>query len=65
MKLDFGPYLIDFTRNGQTLALAGNKGHISLIDWKKKNLKCEFHVKETLKDIKFMHDDTLFAVKNK
>jgi hypothetical protein len=42
--------------------LAGSKGHIAIMDWKKKNLKCEFNVKEKIRDIKFLHNETLYAV---
>jgi U3 small nucleolar RNA-associated protein 7 len=39
---DFGPYTLDFSRNGKFLLLAGRKGHIAMMDWKRKNLLCEF-----------------------
>ena len=44
LKLDaFGPYKsLDFTRNGQHLVIGSKKGHIALLDWKKKDLLCEF-----------------------
>ena len=30
----FGPYTIDYTRNGRFVALGGRKGHVAAIDWK-------------------------------
>ena len=29
----FGPYTIDYTRNGRFVALGGRKGHVAAIDW--------------------------------
>ncbi|KAJ3132749.1 Small subunit (SSU) processome component, partial [Irineochytrium annulatum] len=40
---DFGPYSLDYTRNGKFLLLAGRKGHISTMDWASRELGCEFH----------------------
>jgi U3 small nucleolar RNA-associated protein 7 len=34
----FGPYRIDYTRDGRYLVMAGELGHIGLIDWMKNRL---------------------------
>jgi len=47
------------------LALAGTKGHIAILDWKKKSLKCEFNVKDKIRDIKFLQNDSMIAVAQK
>lgn len=40
---EFGPYKsLDFTRNGAHLVMASRKGHIAMLDWKRKDLVCEF-----------------------
>jgi len=39
---EFGPYNVDVTRNGKFLLLAGRKGHLAMLEWKNKNLVCEF-----------------------
>ncbi|ORY79904.1 U3 small nucleolar RNA-associated protein [Protomyces lactucae-debilis] len=65
LKLDFGPYACDFTRNGRYLLLGGRKGHIASLDWKAGRMACEFHVKETVKDVAFLHNESLFAVAQK
>jgi len=56
-----GPYCFDYTRNGRYLLLAGKKGHIALMDWVTKKLFTEIHVKETVRDVKFLHNETLFV----
>lgn len=66
LKLDkFGPYCMDYTKNGKFLLLGGRKGHLSLLDWKTFALKCEIHVKETVRDVKFLHSEDMFAVAQK
>lgn len=60
---DFGPYTgLDVTRNGKFLLLGGRKGHISVINWKKKDLVCEFHAKELVRDVHFLHNEQMFAI---
>lgn len=40
---DYGPYsAFDVTRNGRHILLGGRKGHLSLLEWKNKDLLCEF-----------------------
>ena len=62
LNLPYGPHNIDFTLNGGHLLLGGEKGHISMIDWRTKNILCELNVNEKINSVKFLHNETMFAV---
>ena len=62
LDLDFGGYKCAYTRNGRYLLLGGRKGHVTSIDWKAGRVASEFHVKETIKDVKYLTNESLYAV---
>ena len=35
----------------RSLLIGGNKGHVATMDWRSKKLGCEFHVRETIRDV--------------
>ena len=62
MQLDkFGPYRCSYSANGQHLLLGGQKGHIAVVDWANARVVRELHVRETVRDVTFFRDHTMFA----
>eukprot|EP00359_Climacostomum_virens_P006747 CAMPEP_0204913120 /NCGR_PEP_ID=MMETSP1397-20131031/11124_1 /ASSEMBLY_ACC=CAM_ASM_000891 /TAXON_ID=49980 /ORGANISM="Climacostomum Climacostomum virens, Strain Stock W-24" /LENGTH=472 /DNA_ID=CAMNT_0052084309 /DNA_START=153 /DNA_END=1571 /DNA_ORIENTATION=- len=62
LDLNFGPYELDYTQNGTNMLLGGRQGHIALLKWKEGKILTEFNVKELVRDVKFLHNELLFAV---
>ncbi|KAF4121963.1 U3 small nucleolar RNA-associated protein 7 [Geosmithia morbida] len=63
LKLDsLGPYQFDYTRNGRELLMGGRKGHIATMDWREGKLGCELQLGETVRDVKWLHNNQYFAV---
>ncbi|RPA78624.1 BING4CT-domain-containing protein [Ascobolus immersus RN42] len=66
LKLDtFGPYYHSYTRNGRHLLLAGAKGHLAAFDWREGTLHFEIHLRETIRDCTFLHNEQYNAVAQK
>ncbi|KAI0025824.1 BING4CT-domain-containing protein [Xylariomycetidae sp. FL0641] len=66
LKLDqLGPYVFDYSRNGRELLLGGRKGHIASIDWREGKLGCEFQLNETVRDVRWLHNNQYMAIAQK
>ena len=65
LKLEHGPYRIAYSQNGQHLLLGGRKGHLAMLEWKRKDLVCEFSAKERVRDVAFLQSRSMFAVAQK
>ncbi|KAG5440162.1 hypothetical protein PCANB_001731 [Pneumocystis canis] len=61
----FGPYTFDYTRNGNFILIAGKKGHIGTFDWRIGKLNTEFHLRESVRNAKWLHNEKLFVVAQK
>ncbi|XP_010486667.1 PREDICTED: probable U3 small nucleolar RNA-associated protein 7 [Camelina sativa] len=62
---DFGPYKLDFTASGRHMIAGGRKGHLALVDMMSMNLIKEIQVKETVRDVAFLHNEQFFAAAQK
>jgi U3 small nucleolar RNA-associated protein 7 len=58
----FGPYNINFSRNGRQLLMCGRKGHIATYDCLRTAIGTELQLQEDCYDSCYLHNDTLFAV---
>jgi len=52
-----GPYRVRFTPNGRHAVLGGRRGHLATFDWQKAKLGCEVQVRETVRDVTFLHHE--------
>jgi len=55
-------YQLDYSLSGKHLALASEKGHIAILDWKSRRLKLEININDKIRDVKFLQGDQTFAV---
>ncbi|KAH6761893.1 Transducin/WD40 repeat-like superfamily protein [Perilla frutescens var. hirtella] len=62
---DFGPYTLDFSLSGRYMIAGGRKGHMALLDMKNMDLIKEFQVRETVRDVVFLHNQKLFVAAQK
>ncbi|CAM8937050.1 unnamed protein product [Rhodiola kirilowii] len=60
-----GPYTMDFTSSGRYMAAAGRKGHLALVDMRNLSIIRELQVKETVRDVVFLHNELFFAAAQK
>lgn len=66
LNLDqLGPYVCDYSRNGRELLIGGRKGHVATMDWREGKLGCEIQLGETVRDVKWLHNNQFFAVAQK
>ncbi|KAF4323534.1 hypothetical protein BBO99_00003117 [Phytophthora kernoviae] len=62
---DYGAYRARYTRNGRNMLLGSQKGHLALMDTLRMKLTCEFQANDLVRDVSFLHNDSLFAAAQK
>lgn len=62
LKLPFSPYGCKFDRSGRYSVLYGQRGHVAIMDSHHLNLHTEFHVRERIHDVTFLHNFSMAAV---
>jgi len=58
---ELGPYRLDYSRSGRFAILGGRKGHLAMFDCERLKVACEVQVRETVRDVQFLHNETMFA----
>ncbi|GAV68610.1 WD40 domain-containing protein/BING4CT domain-containing protein [Cephalotus follicularis] len=62
---ELGPYTLDFTSSGRYMAASGRKGHLAVVDMNNMHLVRELQVRETVRDVVFLHNELFFAAAQK
>ncbi|CAI8603974.1 unnamed protein product [Vicia faba] len=62
---ELGPYTLDFTPSGRYMAVGGRKGHLAIVDMMNLSLIRELQVRETVRDVAFLHNELFFAAAQK
>lgn len=58
----YGPYCVNWSRNGRYALLCGQKGHVSVLDAQVPAIRSETHLEQHCRDACFLHDASFFAV---
>ncbi|CAM9135797.1 unnamed protein product, partial [Ectocarpus fasciculatus] len=59
---NFGPYRVNYSRNGRFMLIGGARGHVATFDALRMSVGTELQLQETVHDIKYLHNETFFAV---
>ncbi|URE10091.1 U3 small nucleolar RNA-associated protein [Musa troglodytarum] len=62
---ELGPYNLEYASSGRYMLVGGRKGHLAMMDMMSMDLIKEFQVRETVRDVVFLHNEQFFAVAQK
>lgn len=62
---EFGPYNVNFNRNGTHMLITGLKGHVASMDWRKGELRAELNLNETCHAGTYLQNEQYFAIAQK
>ncbi|CEM02401.1 unnamed protein product [Vitrella brassicaformis CCMP3155] len=65
LRLSYGPYTMDFARNGRHLLFGGEKGHIALLDCHTMKSLFDINVRETVRAVQVLQNYTMVAAAQK
>ncbi|CAE6465437.1 unnamed protein product [Rhizoctonia solani] len=64
-KWELGPYRVRYSRSGRHMAAAGRSGHVITSEWQENKIHSEIQLRETVRDVTFLQDHTMYAVAQK
>lgn len=59
---NFGPYRVNYSRNGRHMIFSGSAGHVATMDCHKSTVGMELQLGQDVYDAKFLHNETFLAV---
>lgn len=62
LELPYGPYYVDYSRNGRHMIVGGEKGQLAMLDCHSMAITCEVQVQESVRNVRFLQNSSLFAV---
>ncbi len=60
-----GGYSLSFTQNGRSMLVGSASGHLASFDWQAGRLRSEIQLEESIKDVTWLQDETMFAAAQK
>eukprot|EP00981_Chlorochromonas_danica_P006463 scaffold1401_cov180-Ochromonas_danica.AAC.13 len=58
----FGPYHLNYSRNGRQLLFGGRRGHVATFDCHTMSVGMELQLQQEVFDVQYLHNESLFAV---